>query len=138
MCIDEKEMKIYLIGGWDGRQDLADYWEYDIATKKWICHSEDISLSGGPSARSCHKICLDPVYKRIYMMGRYVDAETKESSNILPDFYCFEISSSQWIKISDDTFVSRYGSSERAYGTILLTKSNLKLYLIKRGTEVLS
>ena len=28
---------VYLFGGWDGEQDLADFWAYGAATGEWTC-----------------------------------------------------------------------------------------------------
>ena len=73
MCIDSYSETIYLFGGWDGTKDLSDLWSYDIESGQWCCISRDTSLEGGPSARSCHKMCLDPIRKKIYTLGRYLD-----------------------------------------------------------------
>ena len=32
---------IYLYGGWDGNQDLADLWGYHIPTQQWNCVSKN-------------------------------------------------------------------------------------------------
>ena len=50
---------IYLFGGWDGTQDLADFWSFHIPTQKWTLISSNTAEDGGPSARSCHKMTLD-------------------------------------------------------------------------------
>ena len=42
---------IYLFGGWDGKQDLADFWAYDIATNKWTLISANTEKDGGPPSR---------------------------------------------------------------------------------------
>ena len=41
MCIDSYDGKIYILGGWDGSKELADFWCYDIASKKWECIRND-------------------------------------------------------------------------------------------------
>lgn len=74
MCIDSYAQIIYLFGGWDGSQDLSDLWSYNISSGEWVCISTDTCLEGGPSARSCHKMCLDPIRKKIYTLGRYLDS----------------------------------------------------------------
>lgn len=43
MVIDSESSKIYLFGGWDGRKDLSDFWEFDIKLSKWKCLSRDVS-----------------------------------------------------------------------------------------------
>lgn len=44
MVIDHRSQMIYLHGGWDGANDLADLWRYDIAKKQWTCLFHDTSL----------------------------------------------------------------------------------------------
>jgi hypothetical protein len=41
MCIDPNTETIYLFGGWDGNQDLADFWSYHIPTAKWTLISSN-------------------------------------------------------------------------------------------------
>lgn len=41
MCIDTKGGYVYLMGGWDGARDLADFWAYHIPSQKWILISAD-------------------------------------------------------------------------------------------------
>jgi hypothetical protein len=73
MLVDPKAQMLYLFGGWDGLKDLADLWCYDIQGKQWNCLSMNTERDGGPSARSCHKMCIDCVNKKIYTLGRFVD-----------------------------------------------------------------
>ena len=70
---------IYLFGGWDGTQDLADFWAFHIATQKWTLLSSNTAEEGGPSARSCHKMTLD--------QGSLLASEScggKNGLNVLP------------------------------------------------------
>lgn len=32
---------VYLFGGWDGTQDLADFWAYSVQENQWACISRD-------------------------------------------------------------------------------------------------
>lgn len=73
---------IYLFGGWDGTQDLADLWAFYVPTGDWVCLSRDTEAEGGPSARSCHKMCLDPERKKIFTLGRYLDSAMRVPSNL--------------------------------------------------------
>ena len=41
MVIDYPRQLIFLLGGWDGIKDLADFWVYNIASKQWQCIAED-------------------------------------------------------------------------------------------------
>jgi hypothetical protein len=51
MVIDSTSDTIYLLGGWDGCTDLADFWKYNIETGRWTCISEDTAAEGGPGPR---------------------------------------------------------------------------------------
>lgn len=44
MCIDPLTETIYLLGGWDGNQDLSDLWAYHVPTKHWTLISRDTEL----------------------------------------------------------------------------------------------
>jgi hypothetical protein len=82
MCIDAERQIIYLMGGWDGNDDLADFWMFDINQKSWRMISRDTEPDGGPCARSCHKICLDHKRKLIFMLGRYLDSEVRSTMSL--------------------------------------------------------
>lgn len=103
MCIDVHSEMIYLFGGWDGAQDLSDLWSYNIPTGEWQCLSQDTELEGGPSRRSCHKMCIDPERKTIFTLGKYVDSTLRSSNNLKSDFYVYDIEYHKWTLITDDT-----------------------------------
>ncbi|CAG2121490.1 unnamed protein product, partial [Medioppia subpectinata] len=103
MCIDSLSQLIYLFGGWDGTQDLADLWSYDIAGHEWTRISKDTFIEGGPSARSCHKMCLDPIRKKIYTLGRYLDSSIRSIDNLKSDFYIYDIQTNRWTLVCADT-----------------------------------
>lgn len=44
MCIDEEDRMIYVLGGWDGKQDLSDFWCFDIRENRWHLLSSDTQL----------------------------------------------------------------------------------------------
>ena len=87
MCIDTESQIIYLMGGWDGNDDLADFWMFDIKNKIWRMISRDTEQDGGPCARSCHKLCLDHQRKLIFMLGRYLDSEVRSTMSLKVDHY---------------------------------------------------
>jgi hypothetical protein len=60
---------------------------------------------GGPSPRSCHKICFDPVSKSIFVLGRYVESQAASGQSLESDFYRYYVEFDQWIKINDNTVV---------------------------------
>ncbi|KAK6176578.1 hypothetical protein SNE40_014836 [Patella caerulea] len=103
MCIDIHTEIIYLFGGWDGNHDLADLWAYHVPSKNWTCLSRNTEEEGGPSARSCHKMCLDYERKQIFTLGRYLDASMRASENLKCDFYMYDIGSARWTLITEDT-----------------------------------
>ena len=77
MCIDAEKQLIFLLGGWDGKKELSDFWVFDIANCRWHCISEDMAADGVPSARSCHKFCIDTKRRHLYLLGRFLDACTR-------------------------------------------------------------
>ncbi|KAG0199227.1 hypothetical protein BGX28_007454 [Mortierella sp. GBA30] len=110
MCIDTKGGYVYLMGGWDGARDLADFWAYHIPSQKWILISADTSLQGGPGARSCHKICYSPQHRALFLLGRYVDPDNRSKVDLSPDFWRFDIDPlspphGRWTKICSNTAV---------------------------------
>ncbi|CAH1392566.1 unnamed protein product [Nezara viridula] len=38
--------------------------------------------SGGPSARSCHKVCVDPERRQIFVLGRYLDIQFRTAGSL--------------------------------------------------------
>ncbi|KAI7884593.1 hypothetical protein K492DRAFT_142763 [Lichtheimia hyalospora FSU 10163] len=103
MCIDTEEEKIYLFGGWNGHHDLADLWCYHIREGQWRLISVNTELQGGPSPRSCHKICFDPDTKSIFVLGRFIESSVAMTTNLESDFYRYFVEYDQWVKISDNT-----------------------------------
>lgn len=103
MCIDVYTETIYLFGGWDGNYDLADLWAYHVPSREWDCLSRNTSEEGGPSARSCHKVCLDPDRKQMFTLGRYLDPASRTSAMLKCDFYMYDIESRRWTLITEDT-----------------------------------
>lgn len=46
MCLDPDKQHIYLLGGWDGQCDMADFWRYRIEDNQWELLSRDIEKYG--------------------------------------------------------------------------------------------
>lgn len=86
MCIDPYTSTIYLFGGWDGNKDLNDLWSYDIKTLAWTLLCPDAFIENGPSARSCHKMCLDTKMKQIFIIGRYLDVQYRSMDTLQVSF----------------------------------------------------
>ncbi|XP_022109692.1 muskelin-like [Acanthaster planci] len=103
MCIDVDTETVYLYGGWDGVQDLSDFWAFSVATGQWTCLFRDTAKEGGPSARSCHKMCLDPQRRQIFTLGRYLDSTVRNVYPLKSDFYVYDIDTNKWLLICEDT-----------------------------------
>ncbi|SPO26121.1 related to Muskelin [Ustilago trichophora] len=84
MVFDSDKGIAYLFGGWDGQRDLSDLWAYHVSENRWRLISADTQLQGGPSPRSCHKMCLDEKSGCIYLLGRYIDYESAQQSDPTP------------------------------------------------------
>ncbi|GAA5806192.1 hypothetical protein HPULCUR_011722 [Helicostylum pulchrum] len=106
LCIDTDREKIYLLGGWDGKVELSDFWCYHIKENRWKLLSSDTSIQGGPSARSCHTMCFDPVRKSIYVLGKYIEfrpTTTPDPTAYESEFYQYYTELDRWIQISEST-----------------------------------
>ncbi|KAF0852294.1 muskelin [Andalucia godoyi] len=103
MSIDVDGRAIYMLGGWDGKRDLADFWKYDIVKDEWILLSENTTFVGGPSPRSCHKMCMDSKRRCLYTLGRYVDPEYRDVQHVNGDFFVYWCDTNQWQVISQNT-----------------------------------
>lgn len=57
----------------------------------------------GPSARSCHKMCIDSQRRQIYTLGRYLDSSVRNSKSLKSDFYRYDIDANTWTLLSEDT-----------------------------------
>ena len=71
-------------------------------TEQWTCLSTAVSASGGPTPRSCHKICLDRRRGLIYTLGGYVDPEHRLNQPMPCDFYVYDIERARWTCLSKD------------------------------------
>lgn len=73
---------LYLFGGWNGTEDLDDLWSFCTTSERWTLLCRHSSLAYGPSPRSCHKMVFDPVYRKLYTLGRYLDNAQRIPSNM--------------------------------------------------------
>lgn len=94
---------IYLFGGWDGVQDLNDLWSYSVTNNTWTLLSKDTEEEGGPSPRSCHKMCLDQDHRQLFCLGRYLDSQHRQAGNLKSDLFMFDIEQRKWHLICEDT-----------------------------------
>ncbi|CAB1345889.1 unnamed protein product, partial [Coregonus sp. 'balchen'] len=102
-AVKENPKTVYLFGGWDGTQDLADFWAYSVQENQWVCISRDTEKESGPSARSCHKMCIDSQRRQIYTLGRYLDSSVRNSKSLKSDFYRYDVDANTWTLLSEDT-----------------------------------
>ncbi|CAI8048563.1 Muskelin [Geodia barretti] len=106
MCMDAEMGLLYMFGGWDGINDLSDLWQFTVETLRWDCLSTDTSQEGGPSGRSCHKMCLDSGSQQLFLLGRYLSPSSRSPlspTNIPGDFFRYSIADRMWQLLSADT-----------------------------------
>ncbi|KAJ8717113.1 hypothetical protein PYW08_005512 [Mythimna loreyi] len=103
LVVDSTTGTLYLFGGWNGTEDLDDLWSFDTSSERWtlLCHHS--GLVGGPSPRSCHKMVFDPVHRRLFTLGRYLDNAQRIPSNMNSDLYMYDVTSGEWSLICNDT-----------------------------------
>lgn len=106
MWIDMDLKYIFLFGGWNGETDLSDLWRFEMVPKKWVRICEDTRASGGPSPRSCHKVCHDEARKVMYTVGRYIDNEQRRRTELNADFYMYDYVNDKWTVLSMDTSIT--------------------------------
>lgn len=71
-AFDSAHGTLYIFGGWDGTQDLGDFWAYSVPAARWTRLSASAAAEGGPGARSCGSAIFDPETGDIFFLGRYV------------------------------------------------------------------
>ncbi|OZJ05515.1 hypothetical protein BZG36_01880 [Bifiguratus adelaidae] len=134
MCMDVEEGKVYLLGGWNGERDLSDMWYFDREEGKWELLSGDTASQGGPSPRSCHKICYDPVQRQVYVFGRYIDPAFRAETTLNPDFYRYDVDTQRWYRISSDT--SKEGGPDLIFDHQMCIDSEKQVLYIFGGRAV--
>uniref|UniRef100_A0AAZ3SGE5 LisH domain-containing protein n=1 Tax=Oncorhynchus tshawytscha TaxID=74940 RepID=A0AAZ3SGE5_ONCTS len=73
--------------------NVADYFNWNSSSSK----------CSGPSARSCHKMCIDSQRRQIYTLGRYLDSSVRNSKSLKSDFYRYDVDANTWTLLSEDT-----------------------------------
>ncbi len=101
MVLDENRLIIYLFGGWDGANNLSDFWSYDIKMNKWKLISDKTEDKCGPSPRSCTRMVYNSKKNVIYIYGKYKDKN--EISNDLDTFYLYDIANNNWEILFEST-----------------------------------
>lgn len=92
MTLDEENSQIYIFGGWDGEEDLDDFWVFDIPTDEWKLISKSTAKQKGPSARSCHRMVFDNSQRKIYIYGRIKKANEIKNNKL----YEFDVEKGIW------------------------------------------
>eukprot|EP00842_Homolaphlyctis_polyrhiza_P000688 jgi/Hompol1/161/HPOL_002138-RA len=134
MCIDTDRGIIYLFGGWDGTRDLSDFWAFHELTQHWRCITMDARKQSGPGPRSCHKICYDPSKNLIYLLGKYVDPESRPNMQLDSDFWKYDISTSKWTRISANTALE--GGPELIYDHQMVVDSERQVLYVFGGRTI--
>lgn len=115
-CTNVQSGIIYMLGGWNGTTDLADFWAFDIRGNRWTCLSPDtrkfehvfshvFCRCGGPGPRSCHKICFNIKSRTIFVLGRYIDPQNRPNGNCESDFFLYDTMQNTWTLLSSNTAV---------------------------------
>lgn len=84
MCMDVINEELYLFGGWDGGQDLADLWVYRAACHNWDC----LSRNTADDVSRCDVAYADLVESRMDLVRARVTKYvwiTNESNSLLWD-----------------------------------------------------
>ncbi|XP_062529883.1 muskelin isoform X2 [Bombyx mori] len=103
LVVDSTTGTLYLFGGWNGTEDLDDLWSYSTKGERWTLLCRHSSLVGGPTPRSCHKMVFDPVHRRLYTLGRYLDNAQRVPSNMNSDLYMYDVWTGEWYLVCSDT-----------------------------------
>ncbi|KAG1170181.1 hypothetical protein G6F70_001371 [Rhizopus microsporus] len=128
MCIDVKEKTIYVLGGYDGGEDLGDFWCYDIVSNSWHLLSSDTE-----------RMCYDPRTDALFVLGRYV-GQTLQSSPVESDFFMYDLKQNKWIQLCDHT--AKHGGPELVFDHQMCIDSHEgKIYVcggkvINRGPNI--
>lgn len=102
MVCDPTTHSLYLLGGWDGSRDLGDFWMYQPApVDRWTCLSLDTRKEGGPGPRSCHKMVLHAGRREIWVMGRFIDQDSRysnssNSTDLRPELFAYGLEEHCW------------------------------------------
>jgi hypothetical protein len=95
--------KLLLFGGWDGKKDLGDLWEWELPRSKggdqdddhddeerggWRCiytgeeeEEEGVEMEERPSKRSCHQLAVDESSGWVYLLGARRDDELPKDND---------------------------------------------------------
>ena len=122
MVYDPCSQLLWLFGGWDGQRELGDLWSFNPHTKKWKCVQEDARQYGGPSARSCHKLAVDPSLGLIYVMGRFVEPDQRAHQPLNSELFVYDTRQNKWTCLSEDT--AQDGGPLLLYDHQMIVESN--------------
>ena len=100
----------------NARSNLADFWVYSIADRRWRIISHDTAKDGGPCGRSCHKMVFDPCSGYLYVLGLFEQPSNNDGPaagvepDLASDFYRvstrgLESGNGKWQLLSKNTAV---------------------------------
>lgn len=116
MVWDPVAQRLYLLGGWDGNQDLADFWMWEESTRLWTCLSTDTRMENGPGPRSCHKVCISSTRRLLFVFGRFVEADSRTgiaNGTRGDDLFQYDLEGHTWTQVSTD--VAQQGGPSLVY-----------------------
>ncbi|XP_022814581.1 muskelin [Spodoptera litura] len=103
LVVDSTTGTLYLFGGWNGSEDLDDLWSFCTTSERWTLLCKHSGEVGGPSPRSCHKMVFDPVHRRLFTLGRYLDNAQRIPPNMNSDLYVYDVAQGSWSLVCADT-----------------------------------
>eukprot|EP00730_Choanoeca_flexa_P008550 TRINITY_DN12503_c1_g2_i1.p1 TRINITY_DN12503_c1_g2~~TRINITY_DN12503_c1_g2_i1.p1 ORF type:complete len:727 (+),score=124.24 TRINITY_DN12503_c1_g2_i1:111-2291(+) len=133
MCVDVEARMVYLVGGWNGEEDLGDFWRYCLTTERWTLLSDNMAEQGGPKARSCHAVCYNQTAKQIYVLGQY--HEHHQTMTSLPNtLYRYDVDLDAWTLLQHDTAAN--GGPCLIYDHQLVCDSDNQVLYVFGGNEL--
>lgn len=98
MAINCSDQVIYVFGGWNGVEDVADFWCYSIGSATWKKLSSCTLLEGGPTPRSCHRAVWCSKRRVLYVIGKFL--EDSEGTAETCDFFTYTPGEDRWRLLS--------------------------------------
>jgi hypothetical protein len=137
LIVDEKRNKLMLFGGWDGSNEMGDFWEFDCGGELWSCISENTAMERGPGKRSCHKMAIDDSCENVFVFGRYIPVEhQKDEVWLKGEIYRYNLEGKKWVIEDGDT--GRNGGPENIYDHQIVHKRGSPIFYVFGGRGVLN
>lgn len=136
MVIDGTHRTLYLFGGFDGVQDLADLWACDLTTNAWrnLTPPEGKGDSAWPAARSVFGMVFSEKRRGFYVLGRFSKAPLSEPEQLKSELWFFDVARCRWTLVQGDTEVEQ--GPALVYDCQLAVDDGRDLLLVCGGKKV--